>query len=82
MGLTDKDKREQDDLASKLPSWKDHLTEFRKRHPEFNPQEVMKKAGFTFRMKKGIMIKRYLRPKLEKIIEEVLDENHVKEAKI
>ena len=37
------------------------------------PQEVMKKAGFTFRMKKGKLLSNYIKPKLQKIMDTVLE---------
>lgn len=72
--LTDEEKREIDDLAMKFPSWQKHLQKFREKHPELKPQEVMKKAGFTFRMKKGKLINAYLKPKFQKIMDEVTED--------
>jgi len=57
-----------DELVQKMPNWQEHLTEFRKGHPELSPQEVMKKAGFTFRMKKGKLISKYVKTELRKIL--------------
>jgi hypothetical protein len=73
--------REIDKLARKMPDWQKHLAEFRARHPELTPQEVMKKAGFTFRMKKGKLISDFIKPKLRKIMEDVLEEERKKEVK-
>ena len=71
MSLTDEEMRELDDLARKMPRWQEHLADFRKRHPELSPQDVMVKAGFTFRMKKGKLVHGYVRRILMRVIEEV-----------
>jgi len=63
-----------DQLAKSLPDWQEHLQEFREKHPELSPQAVMKKAGFTFRMRKGKLIKACINPILEKVMRETLEE--------
>jgi len=70
--LTEEQKREIDDLARQMPNWQKHLADFRKRHPELSPQEVMKKAGFTFRMKKGKLVTGFVRRIFKRIAEEVM----------
>jgi len=67
--LTEEEKVEIDELAKKMPQWQQYLADFREKHPELSPQEVMKKAGFTFRMKKGKLVSAWIKPKLLKIIE-------------
>ena len=74
MTLTEKEKNELDNLAKKLPIWQKHLKEFRKKHPNMKPQEIMKKAGFTFRMKKGKLVSQYFKSKFLKIIQKELKE--------
>lgn len=75
--LTEEQKREIDDLARQMPNWQKHLADFRKRHPELSPQDVMKKAGFTFRMRKGKLVKGYVRRILKRIAEEVMKDESV-----
>ena len=75
MPLTKEQEREIDELARSLPNWQEHLADFRKRHPELSPQDVMKKAGFTFRMKKGKLIQAYVRKSLKRIIEKVTEKD-------
>ena len=60
--------REIDELARKIPKWQNHLAAFREKHPEMGPQEVMKKAGFTFRMLKGKLVQGFVRGIIEEII--------------
>ena len=69
--MTEKQKKEIDKLAREMPKWQQHLSEFRERHPELSPQEVMKKAGFTFRMKKGKLVSDYVKQLFKEVIEEV-----------
>lgn len=76
MPLTEEDKRELDDIARKMPRWQEHLADFRERHPELSPQDVMVKAGFTFRMKKGKLVVRYVNRKFKEIVEKHLGERH------
>ena len=73
MTLTDEEKKEIDELAMKIPDWQEHLKEYRKRHPEELPQQVMKKAGFTRRMYVAKLVKSYLEPKIKTIIDEVVN---------
>ena len=74
MSPTEEEMRELDELARKMPKWQKHLADFREKHPEMGPQEVMKKAGFTFRMKKGKIVHGYVRKVLKRVIDEMKDE--------
>lgn len=74
MILTNNEKRELDELAEKVPDWQEHLKDYRKRHPEESPQQVMKKAGFTRRMYISKLVKQYLKPKFLAIVKQVKDD--------
>lgn len=76
MPLTEEEKREIDDLARQMPKWQEHLADFRERHPEMGPQEVMKKAGFTFRMKKGKMVAGLIKKAFERVLEKAIDDGN------
>lgn len=82
MSLTEEERREfereLDDIARKMPKWQEHLADFRKRHPELSPQDVMRKAGFTFRMKKGKLIKGWIKKLFDRITEEVMKDEEEK----
>lgn len=70
--------KELDDLARsdrRLPKWKDHLRDFRAKHPEMGPREVMKKAGFTFRMNRGRQVSKIVKSMFKRVMEEVLKED-------
>lgn len=68
--LSTEEKARIDKLVRDLPKWKKHLRDFREKHPEMSPQEVMKKAGFTYRMKRGKLIKQFIRETIERCLTE------------
>ena len=60
-------------LARDFPVWSEHLADFRKAHPDTPQKEVMRKAGFTYRMKKGKLFQAYWKPVSESVLEKVME---------
>ena len=67
------EEQELEKLARDFPVWSDHLVHFREKHPDMPPKEIMRKAGFTYRMRKGKLFRAYWKPISESVLRRVME---------
>jgi hypothetical protein len=58
-----------DEIARNVPKWKDHLANYRQRHPNESMPQIMKKASFTRRM----YVSKQVKSMIKDMLYEVLD---------